>query len=97
MTGEDQQLRMWTVRGVVQGVGFRMFVLREATALGLIGTVRNTRDDSVEVVAAGTLESLEQLEQRLLTGPPMSDVQSVEADEFKGDASDFHGRFMVIG
>ncbi|MDR1376011.1 MAG: acylphosphatase, partial [Synergistaceae bacterium] len=40
------------VTGVVQGVGFRPFCAREAKALGLSGTVRNT-PDGVEIVLEG--------------------------------------------
>jgi len=43
-----------TVRGRVQGVGFREFVLTRARALGLTGAARNLLDGrSVEVVAEG--------------------------------------------
>ena len=42
-----------TVRGMVQGVGFRWFVQREAARLGLDGWVANQVDGSVEVVAEG--------------------------------------------
>jgi acylphosphatase len=41
------------IEGRVQGVGFRMFVLREAQARGLDGFVRNRRDGGVEVVVSG--------------------------------------------
>ena len=42
-----------TVRGRVQGVGYRVFALREAMALGVDGYVANEVDGSVRVVAEG--------------------------------------------
>ena len=41
------------VRGRVQGVGFRAWVVREATALGVEGVVRNRPDGSVEAEGVG--------------------------------------------
>ena len=41
------------MRGRVQGVGFRVFVLREASCLGLAGFVANERDGGVRVMAEG--------------------------------------------
>jgi acylphosphatase len=41
------------VRGRVQGVGFRDWVMRRARALELAGWVRNRSDGSVEIFAAG--------------------------------------------
>ena len=50
------------VRGRVQGVGYRDFVYMRARFLGLCGYVRNLPGmRSVEVVAEGERESLEQL------------------------------------
>ena len=48
-----------TVRGRVQGVGFRWFVLREAMALRLDGWVANTPEGSVQCVAEGLRPDLE--------------------------------------
>ena len=45
-----------TVRGRVQGVGFRYMVLEEAHRLGLAGWVANEPDGSVRCVAEGTRE-----------------------------------------
>ena len=43
----------YVVRGRVQGVGYRYFVLRQAEELGLAGFARNLPDGSVEVIAEG--------------------------------------------
>jgi acylphosphatase len=69
------------VRGRVQGVGFRYFVLREAEQRSLTGFARNLADGCVEVVAEGSEESLRDLEARLREGPAFSRVESVEAEE----------------
>jgi len=42
------------VDGHVQGVGFRWYVRSQARRLGLFGTVRNTDDGRVEVIAEGS-------------------------------------------
>ena len=49
------------VRGRVQGVGYRVFALREAGSLGLDGFVANEADGSVRVVAEGRRADLEAL------------------------------------
>ena len=69
-----------TVRGLVQGVGFRMWTQRRARALGLSGYVRNLEDGSVEVVGEGPRESLEQFLAVLRRGPEGAEVRSVQVD-----------------
>ncbi len=67
------------VRGYVQGVGFRFFVLDRAEGLGLAGYVRNLPDGRmVEVVAEGPRDSLETLLQALWRGPRGSLVEGVD-------------------
>jgi len=68
------------VSGRVQGVFFRMFVLREAQALGLAGSVRNRRDGAVEVEAWGVRPKLERFVERLKQGPPAAAVAKVEVE-----------------
>jgi len=66
-----------TVIGRVQGVGFRYFVLREATALGLDGWVANTAGGSVRCVAEGPRGRLQTLLELLREGPPSAIVERV--------------------
>jgi hydrogenase maturation protein HypF len=65
------------VRGVVQGVGFRPFVWRLATELGLDGTVIN-RAGQVEIRVAGSAEAVEAFAGRIRTdAPPRARVEEV--------------------
>ena len=66
-----------TVRGRVQGVGYRVFALREAMARGLDGSVANLGDGSVRVVAEGSRRDLESLLVILGEGPPAGWVDGV--------------------
>src|SRR3990172_8892775 len=69
------------VRGRVQGVGFREFVLNRARFLAVSGYVRNLPDGrSLEVVAEGSRSELEQLLSYLREGPRLSRVDAVDAD-----------------
>jgi hydrogenase maturation protein HypF len=65
------------VRGVVQGVGFRPFVWRLATELGLDGTVVN-RAGQVDIEIAGSVEAVEAFTVRLRSdAPPRARVEQV--------------------
>jgi acylphosphatase len=68
-----------TVRGRVQGVGYRVFVMREAGYLGLAGHVANMPDGSVHVIAEGPRADLDSLLERLEEGPPAGFVDRVIA------------------
>jgi acylphosphatase len=67
------------VHGMVQGVGFRMWVARTAPRLGLTGWVRNEPDGSVRCVAEGPRADLDELLARLRAGPSSAFVQRVDA------------------
>ena len=82
------------VRGRVQGVGFRYFVLRRATNLSLVGWARNLPDGRVEVVATGEPSSLESLGAHLLHGPPNAQVEAVEKSEISDDMTS-HKTFSI--
>jgi len=67
------------VRGVVQGVGFRPFVHRVATRLGLRGWVRND-SEGVLIRAAGPAPAVEELVRALSEdAPPAARVRELEA------------------
>ncbi len=76
------------VSGVVQGVGFRYFVLRMANAYGLKGTVRNLPDGRVEIVAEGDRSLLESFLKDVQTRHPYADVRDVQVEWLP-----FQGRF----
>ncbi len=81
------------VRGRVQGVGYRYFVMQQAERLGLTGFTQNLPGGSVEVVAEGPAEALEALAEALQQGPAFSEVTDVSRAEIapRGDRG-FHIR-----
>lgn len=66
-----------TVTGVVQGVGYRWFVVDVASGLGLRGWVANQADGSVRCVAEGPRADLETLLLELARGPLGARVDQV--------------------
>ena len=69
-----------SVSGRVQGVAYRMSLVREATALGLTGWVRNSPDGRVLFLASGTSDAVSALLGWARRGPALArvDVLSVE-------------------
>ena len=83
------------VVGRVQGVGFRWWTVLQADELGLTGWVMNGHDErTVEVVAEGRQEALDELERRLREGPPGSHVVTVELQ--RSAASGQFDRFGIM-
>jgi acylphosphatase len=83
----------YVVRGRVQGVGYRYFVLRHAEELGLAGYARNQADGSVEVLAEGHETALATLAGLLAEGPAFAHVADVERETVpERGASGFHVR-----
>ena len=70
--------RRLTIRGKVQGVGFRESMIREAVALGVTGWVRNRHDGSVEAVISGTAEQVKAILMWAHLGPPTAQVLDVD-------------------
>jgi len=80
------------VKGYVQGVGFRYYVVDAAVPLGVNGWVRNLWDGDVEVMAEGERDALEKLLGVLRRGPRAAHVSGVDIEwgEFMGEFSSFH-------
>jgi acylphosphatase len=84
-----------TVRGRVQGVGYRMFVVRAARGLRLRGYVKNQHDRTVYVVAAGPRPALERLLAMLREGPLGARVSEVSTDWLDSETEALEPEFEV--
>ncbi len=78
VSGLRQRLHC-TIRGAVQGVGFRPFVYRLATSLQLDGWVKNT-SQGVFIEVEGPYSRLQEFQRRLRgEKPPLAMIQSMES------------------
>ena len=80
MAIQTHEIKRLMIRGVVQKIGFRVWVERKALALGLKGWVRNRVDGSVEVLVAGPPTAVAQLVERCREGPPLAKVSSIDIE-----------------
>lgn len=80
-----------TISGRVQTVGFRFSTKRLANKLGLTGWVKNNDDGTVEAVAEGEDEKLNQLLEFCKKGPFFAKVRDVKIEwqEFKREFEGF--------
>lgn len=69
-----------TVRGLVQGVGYRWFANRHAVQLGLKGVVTNNYDGTVSVEVEGDRSLVEELLQQLKIGPRSAQVNDLRVE-----------------
>ncbi len=83
-----------TVKGKVQGVGFRFWVLRHAREIGVSGFVKNLYNGNVYIEACGTTNQLELLVSMCSKGPVNSRVESVQVETIE-DAPHFHD-FQIV-
>jgi acylphosphatase len=66
-----------TIRGRVQGVGYRAWLEHQAVMAHLEGWVRNRRDGSVEAVFAGSPKVAAEMVALCRHGPPSAKVEAV--------------------
>ncbi len=79
------------VSGMVQGVGYRYFVVRTARNLDLTGWVKNLPTGEVEIETEGPKGNIQSLIDELPVGNPHATVRNVEVNWSKptGKYSDF--------
>jgi acylphosphatase len=79
--------RRVTVRGRVQGVGFRYAMAEAAHAAGVCGWVRNRRDGSVEAHEQGDAAAVAQVLQWARRGPRTAMVTACDVADIAVDAT----------
>lgn len=78
MNDEPRIIRHVSIRGTVQGVGYRAFVERHALRHGLEGWVRNRHDGSVEAVFAGPAAAVDAMTAECRAGPRHGKVDALD-------------------
>jgi DNA ligase D-like protein (predicted 3'-phosphoesterase) len=94
MAGENRTALRITVRGKVQGVGFRDAVVRRARELGVEGWVRNTDDGAVLVHVEGSPRAVEEVLAFSHEGPAGARVEDAVAEKTRVEG---HEQFAVRG
>ncbi len=79
-------IRQVTMRGRVQGVGYRYWVEQQARARGLEGWVRNRRDGRVEALFAGPPDVVSGMIALCRRGPGAARVDAVEEEQADAEA-----------
>ena len=84
------------VHGRVQGVSFRYYATVKANELDVVGWVRNCSDGTVEVLAEGAEDALEQFEAWLHEGSPHARVEEiyVTREDATGEFSEFRTMYF---
>jgi hydrogenase maturation protein HypF len=84
------------VTGVVQGVGFRPYVWRLATRMGLTGFVENT-PLGVVIEVQGPAATVTGFERSLAAGPPpLAVIERVAAEPCGSARADLPGQFQIL-
>ncbi len=71
------------VSGLVQGVGYRYFIYRQAQSLGLTGYVKNLPSGQVEIVASGEKGLIDELVRVARTGPSFASVAGIDLERIE--------------
>ncbi len=81
--------------GLVQGVGFRYFVIKNAESLELNGYVKNLFSGEVLTVVEGSRAKIEELFKRIRVGPSHAAVRNcrIEWGESKNEFTNFEIRY----
>jgi acylphosphatase len=83
--------------GLVQGVGFRFFVHRHASCLGLKGFVRNIYSGDVEIEVEGDRSFIAELIKEVRVGPRAARVREVRVREVSVKWVQFQQKYDDFG
>jgi len=86
MTDKETRIARIVVEGVVQRVGYRVFVAREAGRLRLDGWVRNRRDGKVEALVAGPHAAVEEFLTAAARGPKTARIDAHSIQDADAEA-----------
>ena len=95
----SETIRQVTIRGRVQGVGYRAWVEHQAMARGLEGWVRNRRDGSVEALFAGPADVVSDMVALCRRGPSSARVNAIQDEPASSEALNLRRageRFSVL-
>ncbi len=84
------------IHGKVQGVFFRDHAVKKAEQLGdIMGYVANNADGTVDIVAEGPENKIDDFIDRCSSGPSTSEVTKVDVEKymFTGEFEDFSIRY----
>jgi acylphosphatase len=83
------------ISGLVQGVGYRWFVMRKANEYSLKGYVRNLYTDDVEVEVEGNKGLIQEFIKELRIGPRSAHVTDIKIQwgDYQGKYKNFDIKF----
>lgn len=73
------------IEGKVQGVFFRKHTKEKAKELHVVGWVKNTKDDKVEINVQGNKADIEKFVEWCKQGPPKAEVTNINIEETETD------------
>jgi acylphosphatase len=95
MSNEELVSAHLLISGLVQGVGYRWFVMRKANEYGLKGYVRNLYTDDVEVEVEGNKGLIQEFIKELRLGPRSAHITDIKIQwgNYQGKYKNFDIKF----
>lgn len=93
--GIDEKRAEIITNGLVQGVGFRYFIIKNAEVLGLKGYTKNLFSGEVLTLVEGSKAQIEELFKKIRVGPSHASVKNCKITwgESKNEFTQFEIRY----
>ena len=82
-----------TVKGLVQGIGYRYFIREKAKQTGINGYVKNMSNGNVLIIAEGEESALEDFMQRIKTEHQYAHINDMTVNKAK---EEYFNEFKII-